>query len=320
MTIESINKNESFFCDFYKLYKQLSSPKYPKTSKILANPDNRLHQYLNKIKTNQLDEKLFFEITQVNKLLPLINSPKVNISDQQLSELIKGRLYRFDEKCNDRPRNLFFEADFALRFVKSSNDFKKVDLNYNKIEDECDIVVNDTIIVECKSINSEKKIRDRILEANAQLTIRLQHLTTDAAGIIAIDISQIIQATNTDAFFKELIQILNKNKLIHKLRDNTSDPEAIKTIYENCNRFFDNQLEKLNITNDTLKNLELSQDIYSVAIQSEIITIIDIKNMRDNSLEIIPIFGRIMTPFKNPLYKGKNKFPSNFHKSLQHEF
>lgn len=307
---------KNYFSPFINLYDQLNSNNYPIKSKVFE----RLDCYLEKILSNKIDEKLLYEFAQLNKLWLLINSPKVKLSELDLLKWISGRPYRFDANNDDYARNLFFEADFALRFVKSEIDFKCIDLNCEKIEDECDIVIDEKIIVECKNISSEKKILERIKKANKQLTLRLQHIQTDAAGIIAIDITQIIQA-NVSVFSKEkLFPILEENNLIYKLMDNSADPEVIKIIHKNCSNFFNEQLEKLNITVDTLKNLQISQDIYSIMIQSEIIIIIDKVNERDSVVEELPIFGRVMTVFKNPLYKGKVKFPSNFHKSLQHQF
>lgn len=319
MVTTSSSDQTKLFSTFNNLYSQLNSNKYPITSSVLKGSDTRLREYLKKISLNQIDEKLLFEIIQLNKLLPLLNSPKVKISDLSLSKWISGRPYRFDEKHDDNARNLFFEADCALRFVKSEIDFKTIDLHYEQIEDECDIVIDEKIIVECKDISAEKRIYERIQKANEQLTIRLQHFKTDAAGIIAIDISQIIQ-TDIQAFFEnELLPTLNKNNLIYKLIDNSSDPEVRQVVYENCIRYFNEQLEKLNITVDQLKNLQISPDIYSIMVQSDMITIID-RNNGENSVESIPIYGRVMTPLENPLYKGKIKFSSNFHKSLQHQF
>lgn len=305
---------------FESLYRQLNKDKYPKTSDALRNRNNRLEEYLKQILENKVDEKTFFEITQLNKLISLINSSKVNISDKQLSQLVGGRAYRFDEKHDDSARNLFFEADFALRFVKSKENFKTINLNYEEIEDECDIVIDEKIIVECKNVSSKKQIYERIKQANKQLTTRLQHLATDAAGLIALDITQIIQPEFKIFITEELLPDLQKNSLINRLNHNASDPEVINVITKKCQNFLEEQLEKLNITVDKLDGLQISQEIYSIMFQSEMAIIIDKENKDDNIIEPIPIFGRNMIPFKNPLYKGKIRFSPDFHKSLQHSF
>lgn len=229
--------------------------------------------------------------------------------------MIKGRAYRFEEKHNDNARNLFFEADFALRFICSEENFQKIDLNYGVIKDECDIVIDDKIIIECKSIsssNQKKALKDHIKHANEQLITRLDNLPNIGAGIIAIDVTQICQID----WENEINNILIPQDL------DASNPDEIKkltTIISNASdSFFNTWLQKNDVSIHLFERLRLSENIYSIMVQSEFITLIDKKEA--DIYAVAPVLGRLMNPYNNPKYQGKVEFSPNFSKSLQHSF
>jgi hypothetical protein len=129
---------------------------------------------------------------------------KIIVSDQKLIDLLGGKFVLDDE--NEKYNHSFFEVSMAGRFSKLFPQSVDVDLST-----DCDVVISSQgLAIECKYLHSEKKFRSEFSDAASQLDKRIQ-AGQAKTGIIAIDISTLVNRQRILDFSQELFTMFVKN-------------------------------------------------------------------------------------------------------------
>lgn len=128
----------------------------------------------------------------------------IKVPDQKLLDLLGGQHVLTDE--NENYNDTFFELAMAIRFAQRSGLESEIDLT-----SECDVVVvSEGLAIECKYLHSEKKFRADFSDAIKQLDKRL-HAAQAKTGIVAVDISNLIDKEKIWQFSQELFESFAKN-------------------------------------------------------------------------------------------------------------
>lgn len=119
---------------------------------------------------------------QINRLFD--GSLDISFKDHEVLDLVTGRLAL--EGPNDKSSDRLFELGMAIRFARGSIGSFAVSL-----ETDCDIIINNRLAIECKNLQSAKKVKQRVRYASDQLERRFEEgLATH--GFIAVDVSALI--------------------------------------------------------------------------------------------------------------------------------
>lgn len=149
--------------------------------------------------------RLFGIVNKYCNLNELFRSDrKIIIEDQKLIDLLGGKSVLDDE--NEKYNHSFFEVSMAGRLSKLFSHSVEVDLST-----DCDVVISSRgLAIECKYLHSEKKFRSEFSDAASQLNKRIQ-VGQAKIGIIAIDISNLVDRQKIFDFSQELFATFVKN-------------------------------------------------------------------------------------------------------------
>jgi hypothetical protein len=117
----------------------------------------------------------------INKLF----GSKIEYKEEELVKVIEGS-FDFSEDSNERYNDTIFELSMGIRFLLSqSGDNHRINLSGT-----CDVVINDSIAIECKYIHSAANMLKNIKKANEQIDQRVANKEAKC-GFIALDLSNI---------------------------------------------------------------------------------------------------------------------------------
>ncbi|MBX8475533.1 hypothetical protein K5D38_12155 [Pseudomonas cichorii] len=149
--------------------------------------------------------RLFGIINKYCNLNELFRSDrKVIVEDQKLIDLLGGKFILDDE--NEKYNHSFFEVSMAGRFSKVFSHNAEIDLST-----ACDVVISSQgLAIECKYLHSEKKFRNEFSDGASQLNKRIQAGQAES-GIIAVDISNLVDRQRIFEFSQDLFSLFVKN-------------------------------------------------------------------------------------------------------------
>lgn len=130
----------------------------------------------------------------------------VDFNKKDLAKIIEGKP-SYEDDINEDYNDFFFELSMAVRFILSSNDDNKKTIN---LDTDCDIIIDDTLAVECKYIHSKSNIANSIRKARKQFEQRVSDGQAKY-GYIALDLSSIISRDKVNEFAKYTFDIFVKN-------------------------------------------------------------------------------------------------------------
>lgn len=164
--------------------------------------------------------KLMSIIIRYNSLNNLFNENiSLSYSNKVFIKLVEG-----DAEYDDRDQeynDTFFELSMAVRFLQPS----KEKVNVNLLTD-CDIVIDETLAIECKYLHSEKSAKERITEGIRQVQRRVEDGIAKI-GIVSIDISFIF---DDDKFNNLILSVFNDFYCNYKKTFDLDDYFLIKEI------------------------------------------------------------------------------------------
>jgi hypothetical protein len=117
----------------------------------------------------------------INKLF----GSKIEYKEEDLVKVIEGSL-DFSEDSNERYNDTIFELSMGIRFLLSQGG----DNHRINLRGTCDVVINDSIAIECKCIHSAANMLKNIKKANEQINQRVADKEAKC-GFIALDLSNI---------------------------------------------------------------------------------------------------------------------------------
>lgn len=173
---------------------------------------------------NQIDARDFSNLIAIvnryNELNILFKkSNNIIFDNRELMKIIEGKALVDDSK--EEFNNIFFELSMAIRFSKAfDNDFFKIDLT-----SICDLIINDSVAIECKYIHGKNRLEENIKKAIQQINARVENGLAKF-GIIALDISNLIDKEKVRKFSEEIFQEFVIS--IEKLEKNSFVSEMIK--------------------------------------------------------------------------------------------
>lgn len=134
--------------------------------------------------------KLWFALTEASSFIEIYEAffkqKSHLLPRKKLKMLLQGPYHSWDERVDENniePRNILFELEVAAKFFQAGvkiTDFDDVDFIFKKTK----------FNVQCKRLHSEKKIRDNITEAAAQISKRMRK-KTNLKGIICLSIDKL---------------------------------------------------------------------------------------------------------------------------------
>lgn len=144
-----------------------------------------------------------------------IFSRDVKFNKKDLFKIIEGTS-NYEKDSNDNYNDFFFELSMASRFLlalQKNNENIKINL-----AGDCDIILDDTLAIECKYIHSSSNMLKNIQKADSQVSTRVNDGEAKS-GFIALDLSHICSRRRIDDFvdftfnrFVENYEILKKKK------------------------------------------------------------------------------------------------------------
>lgn len=164
----------------------------------------KLSQYMKELENiNSLDEKestkLISIINKYNSIGSLLKSNNVKFNESELIKIIEGS-FSFNE-TDDKANDILFELIIANRFLSRENSQEiQIDMSNN-----CDLIINNEIAVECKYIHSKSNMIKNIDKAIKQIDKRISDKQAKY-GLIALDLTHICQ----DKDFYNNIQLIYK--------------------------------------------------------------------------------------------------------------
>lgn len=159
---------------------------------------------LGKIKKDLSEiEKLDAEsMAKVSELVSKYNSinaifsENIEFNKNDFVKIIEGKAdYAIDS--NESYNDYFFELSMATRFFEAFRD-ENVKINLNGV---CDVIVNDSIAIECKYIHSISNTMKNIKKAKKQIEKRVEDGQAQI-GFIALDLSHICPRGKVNEFAK----------------------------------------------------------------------------------------------------------------------
>ena len=165
--LDGIKKDFELLLDNFSALASEVRPRTRISSTKLGRIKKNLDNWLNLEKD---DIAKTFEIAIKYNSINGVFSEHVHYKKSDLFKLLEGSLdpeKESDEKYND----FFFEFSMATRFLRASQkENKSVKIN---LESDCDIIVNDSIAVECKYIHSQAGIVFNVSKADSQVATRV---------------------------------------------------------------------------------------------------------------------------------------------------
>ncbi|HFC8517750.1 TPA: hypothetical protein ACFP41_000597 [Neisseria weaveri] len=147
----------------------------------------KINKWIEKLNDNSMsisDKSIYlWQINRYHRILGVIKSHHEYISSETIRKILKGG-------CDDlkgEHDNYFFEIDILQRVV-SGKCFNKRKFSIN-LKEQTDIVLGNTIFIECKKVGSRKALESNIRDANKQL----KKLKPKQFGIVALDISDVMK-------------------------------------------------------------------------------------------------------------------------------
>ncbi|MCG3686575.1 hypothetical protein L5F41_11100 [Aliarcobacter butzleri] len=253
----------------------------------------KLNQYMKKLDDiTSLDEnestKLITIINKYNSIGSLLKNNNVKFNESELIKIIEGS-FSFEE-TDDNANDILFELIIANRFLssKSLNEIR-IDMSNN-----CDLIINDEIAIECKYIHSQSNMIKNIDKAIKQINKRISNKQAKY-GFVALDLTHICQ----DKKFYDNIQLIFKMYLDEnkKLSNLYLENEFLDSVISNKN--FQNSVHAyLNHTLETtfrssFDPMKLNTNIKAVIYQC------NFSFSFSYNEEIIPISSRNMTFYLN---------------------
>lgn len=165
---------------------------------------NILNTRLGKIKKKlsnigNLDVQSISEITMmVSKYNSIIELFEGNIKYEKnnLIKLIEGG-DNYSQDSNEKYNDCLFELSMGVRFAKA---FKGYAAKIN-MDGDCDVIIEDTIAIECKYIHSTSGILNNVRKAKKQIEKRVSDGQAKF-GLIAIDLSNVVSKDKINEFIK----------------------------------------------------------------------------------------------------------------------
>ncbi len=163
---------------------------------------NILNTKLGKIKRDldnikQLDKHELAKVSEIVIKFNTINDifeNNIEVNKKELIKIIEGKPdYCLDS--NEGYNDLFFELSMALRLFSALKE-EKPRIN---LDSECDVIVNDSIAIECKYIHSLSNIIKNVKKAKDQIDKRIQN-NQAKYGFIALDLSHICPIDKVQEF------------------------------------------------------------------------------------------------------------------------
>lgn len=225
----------------------------------------------------------------VNKIL----KSNAKFNKRELLKIIEGSLdysNDTDQKYNDT----LFELSIGARFLKGDNTYQ-INLDTN-----CDVILNDLIAIECKYLHSEKLIEENVKKAVNQINRRVSDGMA-SYGVIALDLTNIIDRDNVNDFFKVVSDRYISNYIgLGKKLEGYSDIGIIskdKNFQRIITSYISSETELLFYKNVDLDLIK--KPVLAVIFQSSIPLSFKYGE------QYAPIINRGMSYFINPLYQQK---------------
>lgn len=116
-----------------------------------------------------------------------IFSLNVDCDKLDLFKIIEGSTSP-ETESNEKYNDFFFEFSMAARFLKSiQKNNEKVKIN---LAGDCDIIVDETLAIECKYIHSQAGIVANVDKGNEQVAKRIANRQANC-GFVAVDLSNL---------------------------------------------------------------------------------------------------------------------------------
>jgi hypothetical protein len=302
-TIKDVIENfETLMSHMQKLINNSGQTKLIKNTKL-----GEMHNQLVNIKNLTDDQAAALALTisnynQVNRIFD--GSLDISFKDHEVLDLITGQLTL--EGPNDKSSDRLFELGMAIRFARGSMGTFTVNL-----ETECDIIINDKLAIECKNLQSAKKVKSRVKYASDQLERRFDEgLAT--YGFIAVDVSALIDRNKFKQFASSAFECFEKTYTVMAsagsfaptIRENgiLSSIESDKNFQKIITSYLAHQAEFALHSNLGDFRLEhLPQNCWGIIIQSTVPLSIS------NNEKLVPIPIRTTSYFLNPSFPEQLK-------------
>lgn len=111
----------------------------------------------------------------------------IRVTGRQWTEAVKGTSCYTTEGRNRNARNELFNLMMLAHLKLASHQLK-----YDSIGDGTSIYGKHCVLLECKRVNSIRNFRDNIQKASDQLTERFRSQPMNSIGLIAIDVTALI--------------------------------------------------------------------------------------------------------------------------------
>lgn len=139
---------------------------------------------------DKLDNDSLAKVTEITVKYNAINNlflHNVDYSKKDLAKIIEGKS-NYEQDSNEGYNDYFFELSMGVRFLLA---FKNKDANTKiNLDGVCDVIVNDSIAIECKYIHSASNLVKNIQKAKNQIEQRVSDGQAKL-GFIALDLSNI---------------------------------------------------------------------------------------------------------------------------------
>jgi len=200
-TGDLIEKFEILMSHLQKLMKESGSNTLIKNTKLgemLAQLEN----------INDLDDEdaaaLALVIATYNQINFLFDDQlDISFNKNEILHVITGQS-SFAE-VNDKSADKLFELGMATRFARASQNKVKINLTT-----ACDIIIDSKIAIECKNIESTKKVKSRVTKAVVQLEDRFENGLAKY-GLIAVNVSSIIDREKFRDFCRKTLEGFEEN-------------------------------------------------------------------------------------------------------------
>ncbi|TYC54630.1 hypothetical protein ETQ85_18335 [Zoogloea oleivorans] len=250
-----------------------------------------------------LDGESLAKITEIAIKYNAINNiflHKVDYNKHDLAKIIEGKsnyAQDSDESYNDH----FFELSMGVRFLlalKEKNPNTKISL-----DGVCDVIVNDTIAIECKYIHSPSGLVKNVRKAKKQIEERVSK-SQAKFGFIALDLSHICPRENIKEFANYTFGKFAANYETLESKGRIKD-DILKEILNN-NYFYKILSSYISAEIETSLYSELG---FSYDLGQKALAII-FQSINSFAFEykgkVLPLTTRGMTYFLNPALKNKS--------------
>jgi RNAse (barnase) inhibitor barstar len=146
--------------------------------------------------------EIVLKLNQIN----FVFDNDIEFNKDDVKRLIEGKY----DLCSDESlkfHDYAFEFVMAVRFFRSFKSDKKSFVNMNGI---WDVLVNDSLVIECKNIRSKKNFRKNVETAKSQIEDRVNR-EGFSDGIIALDISNVLDRDVVSEFVQAVFERFSEN-------------------------------------------------------------------------------------------------------------